>query len=156
MGRNLASRAGLTDKQDKFVTEYLLDHNATQAAIRAGYSERTARQAGAQNLSKPVVRDEIRKAIERTSRVASASVVETIQLLNRLVRASIADAFDEDGVPLAVEDMPEEFSEFLIKSIKMRVGKHPNGQAEVTIYGIQFVDRTPLLQLLGRHLGCWR
>ena len=43
----------LTDKQRRFVEEYLVDLNATQAAIRAGYSKRTARQTGAENLSKP-------------------------------------------------------------------------------------------------------
>lgn len=45
----------LTPKQQRFVDEYLIDLNATAAAIRAGYSERTARQAGAENLSKPVI-----------------------------------------------------------------------------------------------------
>ena len=43
----------LTPKQQRFVSEYLIDLNATQAAIRAGYSERTARSAGAENLTKP-------------------------------------------------------------------------------------------------------
>ncbi len=42
----------MTPKQTRFVAEYLLDHNATQAAIRAGYSEKTANEIGAQNLAK--------------------------------------------------------------------------------------------------------
>lgn len=42
----------LTDKQARFCEEYLIDLNATQAAIRAGYSEKTAREQAAQNLSK--------------------------------------------------------------------------------------------------------
>ncbi len=45
----------MTPKQKRFVAEYLIDHNATQAAIRAGYSERTAQQIGAENLLKPVI-----------------------------------------------------------------------------------------------------
>ncbi len=49
----------LTDKQQRFVEEYLDDLNATQAAVRAGYSEDTARQIGAENLSKPVIADAI-------------------------------------------------------------------------------------------------
>lgn len=44
---------GLNPKQQRFVAEYLIDLNATQAAIRAGYSERTARAIGAENLTKP-------------------------------------------------------------------------------------------------------
>jgi phage terminase small subunit len=45
----------LTAKQDRFVAEYLIDLNATQAAIRAGYSEKTARFIGAENLTKPII-----------------------------------------------------------------------------------------------------
>lgn len=53
--------ARLTDKQRRFVSEYLIDLNATQAAIRAGYSEKTAQQIGTENLSKPVIQAEIKK-----------------------------------------------------------------------------------------------
>lgn len=52
--------AKLTTKQRRFVEEYSVDHNATQAAIRAGYSPRTARAIGAQNLQKL----DIRKAVQ--------------------------------------------------------------------------------------------
>lgn len=52
--------ATLTAKQQRFVDEYLIDLNATQAAIRAGYSEKTAQQMGSENLSKPVVADAIK------------------------------------------------------------------------------------------------
>lgn len=45
----------LTDKQQRFCEEYIIDLNATQAAIRAGYSEKTAQQVGSENLSKPVI-----------------------------------------------------------------------------------------------------
>ena len=46
----------LTAKQQRFIEEYLIDLNATQAAIRAGYSPKTAREIGAENLSKPHIR----------------------------------------------------------------------------------------------------
>lgn len=51
----------LTAKQKRFVDEYLIDFNATQAAIRAGYSENTAQQIGAENLTKPLIKAEISK-----------------------------------------------------------------------------------------------
>ena len=51
----------LTDKQDLFCKEYLLDLNATQSAIRAGYSEKTAQQIGSENLSKPVIQETIKE-----------------------------------------------------------------------------------------------
>jgi phage terminase small subunit len=49
----------LTDKQEMFCREYLIDLNATQAAIRAGYSEKTARASGYENLTKPDIQDRI-------------------------------------------------------------------------------------------------
>ena len=57
----------MTPKQQRFVDEYLIDLNATQAAIRAGYSEKTARQVGAENLSKP----DIAAAIEAQAQARS-------------------------------------------------------------------------------------
>ena len=49
----------LTDKQEAFCLEYLIDLNATQAAIRAGYSKDTAQQIGSENLSKPLIAEKI-------------------------------------------------------------------------------------------------
>ena len=55
--------AELTDKQQRFVDEYLVDFNATQAAIRSGYSEKTARAIGAENLTKPDIAKAIQNAM---------------------------------------------------------------------------------------------
>ena len=62
--------ADLTPKQQRFVDEYLIDLNATQAAIRAGYSKRTARQIGQQNLSKLDIAEAI-EAAQKTRAEAS-------------------------------------------------------------------------------------
>ena len=59
----------LTAKQEAFCEEYMIDMNATQAAIRAGYSEDTARQIGSENLSKPYIADRIVSLrVEQSSR----------------------------------------------------------------------------------------
>lgn len=59
----------LTEKQKRFVAEYLVDLNATQAAIRAGYSEKTAGSVGNENLKKPEIQEALQKAIkDRESR----------------------------------------------------------------------------------------
>ena len=57
----------LTPKQQRFVDEYLIDLNATQAAIRAGYSKNSARQIGQENLSKPVIAAAVAKAKQERS-----------------------------------------------------------------------------------------
>lgn len=74
----------LTDKQRRFVEEYLIDLNATQAAIRAGYSEKTARQAGSENLSKPDIQYAIQKEMasrsERTKIDADFVLTEAVEM----------------------------------------------------------------------------
>lgn len=60
--------AKLTAKQEMFCKEYLIDLNATQAAIRAGYSEKTAQQVGSENLLKPVISEKIKSAMDKRSK----------------------------------------------------------------------------------------
>lgn len=69
--------AGLTDKQQRFVDEYLIDLNATQAAIRAGYSEKTAKSIGQENLTKP----DIAKAIEEAKKQVSKRTELTVDMV---------------------------------------------------------------------------
>ena len=64
----------LTPKQARFVEEYLVDLNATQAAIRAGYSENTASEIGYENLRKPQIAEAIQKArLERSEKTESSA-----------------------------------------------------------------------------------
>jgi len=58
----------LTDKQSAFVEEYLIDLNATQAAIRAGYSEETAKQIGSENLTKLDIQEAVQEAQAKRSK----------------------------------------------------------------------------------------
>lgn len=75
--------ANLTPKQQRFVEEYLIDLNATQAAIRAGYSAKTAQEIGSENLSKPMVAKAIAEAQEKLSNKAQVTVEMVVQgLLN--------------------------------------------------------------------------
>jgi len=60
--------AKLTAKQQRFVEEYLIDLNATQAAIRAGYSPESAKEIGCENLTKPNIKAAIDKAMAERSR----------------------------------------------------------------------------------------
>ena len=69
--------ANLTPKQQRFVEEYLIDLNATQAAIRAGYSEKTAYSVGHENLKKP----EIQKAIQEAQEILSNKTQLTVDMV---------------------------------------------------------------------------
>ncbi len=70
MGKGMNPQLDLTAKQARFVEEYLIDLNATAAAIRAGYSEKTAATIGHENLRKPKIADAIRVGREKLSKRA--------------------------------------------------------------------------------------
>lgn len=69
----------LTDKQEMFCKEYLVDLNATQAAIRAGYSEKTANVIGGENLSKPYIREYIQKLMDKRSEKVEINAENVLQ-----------------------------------------------------------------------------
>jgi phage terminase small subunit len=73
-----------TNKQKKFVDEYLIDLNATQAAIRAGYSKKTAGQIGTENLFKPYIKEAIQKRQEKDSIKAGITREEIIEDLRNI------------------------------------------------------------------------
>lgn len=76
----------LTPKQQLFCDEYLIDLNATQAAIRAGYSEKTAGAIGAENLQKPQIRSYIDKRMDEKKSSLIASQDEVLEYLTSVVR----------------------------------------------------------------------
>ena len=69
----------LTIKQQLFIKEYLKDFNATQAAIRAGYSEDSARQTGSENLSKPDIKEAIERAKEEILGSSDKHIIENVK-----------------------------------------------------------------------------
>lgn len=73
----------LTDKQRLFITEYLIDFNQTQAAIRAGYSEKTARSIACEMLTKPYIRNEIEKhvnnALDNNKRTLKIEIIKELK-----------------------------------------------------------------------------
>jgi phage terminase small subunit len=90
----------LTDKQQQFVLEYLKDLNATQAAIRAGYSEKTARSIAAENLSKPyiaeAIQEEMRKRSERVKITADDVLRDIVEIKDRCMRKEPVMEYDKE------------------------------------------------------------
>ena len=120
----------LTDKQTAFVREYLVDLNATQAAIRAGYSERTASRIGPQLLGKTCVREAIEKAQAKRARRVEVTQDYVIENLVEIVERSMqrAPVLDRKGEQVTDEE----------------------GRA-VWTFDAKGANRA--LELLGKHLG---
>ena len=78
--------AKLTAKQQRFCDEYLIDLNATQAAIRAGYSKNAARQIGTENMSKPSIREYIEERMAEKEKSLIADQDEVLKYLTSVLR----------------------------------------------------------------------
>ena len=138
--------AKLTEKQKRFVAEYLVDLNATQAAIRAGYSPKTANRIGSQNLSKVDVQAEIEK---RRATLRNKLEITQEKVLEELAAIAFANGADfatvnQNGIVriTPTSELPDEKRK-AIASIK-------EGQygTEVKVH-----DKVKALELLAKHLG---
>lgn len=98
----------LTPKQRRFALEYLVDLNATQAAIRAGYSKHTAYSIGSENLKKPEIAALMNEALGKREKGAVLNRQEVEEHLARLLRFDPAKAFDAEGRLLPLPQMPED------------------------------------------------
>ena len=144
--------ARLTAKQKRFIEEYLIDLNATQAAIRAGYSPDTAYSIGSENLKKPEIRARVDKAMaERSKRTginAERVVIELarIGLVNprKLINLNAA-TIKED----ATEDDLAAVSSVKVKTI-------PTEDGDIVEREVRLYDKNKALELLGRHLGMFK
>lgn len=81
----------MTEKQRRFCDEYLIDLNATQAAIRAGYSKKTANRIGPENLSKPVIKEYIEKRMAEKKKRLIADQDEVMIHLTAAMRGEITE-----------------------------------------------------------------
>lgn len=146
----------LSPKQLKFVQEYLLDLNATQAAIRAGYSAKTAQEQSSRLLSNVIVSDAIAALkIERAERTK----VNADWLLTRLAmeaEADVMDLYDDNGNLKPIKDWPKIWRQGLvagIETVQEKTGIDMEGNPVfATVYKIKLSDRVKRLELIGKHI----
>lgn len=122
--------AKLTDKQELFAREFIKDLNATQAAIRAGYSEKTARAIGSENLTKPDIQQRVAELNQE-----------------RLERVQIdADYVLRQAVKLHERCMQE------VEPLTDRRGEEITDEQGRTIYGFDAKGAAAALKLVGEHI----
>lgn len=144
--------AKLTEKQKRFVEEYLIDLNATQAAIRAGYSPNTAKDIGCENLAKPNIRARIDKEIAERSKRTGINQDRVIRELARLAFVNANDVIDMEEATL--KDGATEDDTAAIASVKVKT--IPTKEGEGIEREIKLTDKLKALELLGKHLGMFK
>lgn len=147
----------MTPKQEAFVREYLIDLNATQAAIRAGYSEHTANEQGARLLANASVRSLINEAQQERAERTKVSADWVLTRLHGEATADLADLYDEHGGLKPVHDWPMIWRTGLvagIETVQERDGSDAEGNPQYcTVRKVKLSDRVRLLELIGKHIG---
>lgn len=143
----------LTDKQEMFCREYLIDLNATQAAIRAGYSVKTANRTASENLSKPDIQIRISELMkERSDRLQ----IDADYVLNRLVEIDQMDVLDilhDDGGIKPIHEWPKVWRISLSGMDLAEMFESKDGERDLVgiMKKIKWPDKVKNLELLGKH-----
>lgn len=159
---------GLTDKQARFVDEYLVDLNATEAAIRAGYSEKTAGQIGYQLLQRTSIAELIAEKRQKLAEKTGVTVERIVKELAKIGFSDIRKAVKWNGHHVREEDNPDGGDVLVIKETRnnlvalvdsedldddtaaaiSEVSQNATGGVKVKLH-----DKRAALVDLGKHLG---
>lgn len=140
----------LTPKQEAFVQEYLVDMSATQAAIRAGYSARTAHAIGSKLLDRTHIKAAIIAAKAARSERTQVDADWVLRRLADEADADLADLYDDQGNIRPMKDWPLIWRQGLVQGIETVQAK--DGDGYVTVLKVKLSDRVKRIELIGRHI----
>ncbi|HHW1969401.1 TPA: terminase small subunit [Pseudomonas aeruginosa] len=145
----------LTKKQRLFVDEYLIDLNATQAAIRAGYSTRLATEIGYQLLQRPEVAQAIQAAMAERSKRTEVEADYVIRRLREIDEMDVLDILEDDGSFRSIRDWPKAWRQFLsgIEIAELFEGRGDDRRIAGVLRKVKWPDKLRNLELLSRHVG---
>ena len=145
----------LTAKQKMFCREYLVDLNATQAAIRAGYSKKTAPIIGFENLHKPNIAEVIAERMAKREEKVEINAEYVLRRLHEIESFDSTDMYNEDGTLKNVSEWPERAG-MIISGIDVSTVTRSGSTDEtchVMTKKIKIESRTKALELLGKHVN---
>ncbi len=142
----------MTRKQQTFVREYLIDLNATQAAIRAGYSRKTGQQIGEENLRKPVIARFVENAIAKRAKRTEITADRVVLELARIAFFDVREAFTPEGGLRRLDEIDGDTAAAII-GIEVIETADAEDVSTALIKKVKLADKLGALQLLGRHLG---
>jgi len=144
----------ISKKQARFVEEYLVDLNATQAAIRAGYSEKTAKSQGQRLLTNVDIQAEIQRSIDKRSKRTEITQDRVLQEFARIAFFDPANLFDELGKPLPISQIDEDTRRAISGLDVCTIGNNDIGLGEIQKFKI--ANKLGALEQIGKHLGMFQ
>jgi phage terminase small subunit len=143
----------LTARQAMFVSEFLVDGNATAAAKRAGYSAKTAKAIGAENLAKPAIAAAIAEAQTKRLERNDVTAERVIAQLAAIAFADPRKLFTPDGRLKPLDEIDADTRAALV--IEVTEGTDADGNPTFS-RKVKFAEKLRALEMLGKHLGLFR
>ncbi len=146
----------LNERQKRFCEEYIAcKFNGTQAAINAGYSERTAIKIASENLTKPDIQNYLAELLEKDGEQVGISRQRTLQEIGRLAFSDVRKFYNGDGALKAIGDLDDDAAACLA-SIESYEEKVSDANADETVIAgavkkIKTYDKTKALEMLAKH-----
>jgi len=141
----------LTDKQEMFCREYLIDLNATQAAIRAGYSAKTANRTASENMSKPDVQSRIAELKAQRNDLVGINATYVLNRLVEIDQMDVLDILNSTGELKPVSQWPKVWRTTLSGLEVMEMASE--GSTAALLKKIKWPDKVKNLELLGKHIS---
>ena len=148
----------LTAKQQTFVEEYLIDLNATQAAIRAGYSKKTAYSIGSELLKKPEIQEAIQKAKADRSKRTQVTSDMVVAELAKIGFSDLRNCLTSSGQLVDPQDWDDNTAGAISSLEVVANTRGGNGDENEPIdytHKIKTWDKNSALEKLGKHLGMY-
>lgn len=140
----------LSEQRQRFVDEYLIDLNGTQAAIRAGYSVKTAQEQSSRLLSNVMVQEAISIAMAERSKRTGINQDRVVLELAKLALVKMTDIVDRQG---RIKDSATDDDLACIESVKYKESESDTGSSVER--EVKIASKIKALELLGKHLGMW-
>ncbi|EML5901694.1 TPA: terminase small subunit [Citrobacter freundii] len=143
----------LTDKQDMFCREYLIDLNATQAAIRVGYSAKTANRTATKLLSKAVIQNRIAELKAKRNEHVGIDADYVLRRLVEIDQMDVLDILNDDGSLKPITSWPKAWRISLTGlDISTTIQNFDEETAETILKKVKWPDKVKNLELLGKHV----
>ena len=145
----------LTAKQERFVAEYLIDLNATQAAIRSGYSAKTAEWIGPQLLTKSHVEAAVAAAQQKRGVETNITAARVLQEIARLAFFDPRRLLTNEGEPIPIQELDDDTAA-AIAGLETATEKERGGEGVTFIRKYKIADKNSALEKLSKHLGLYK
>ena len=142
----------LTPLQQRFVEEYIVDMNATQAAGRAGSKANNLTVAGAEFLANPNVAAAVADRVAARSERTQINADWVLTRLAAEAEADVADLYTEAGGLKPIHEWPKIWRQGLVSGIDIEQIKDPDGSVAGDMVKIKLSDRIRRLELIGKHV----